>query len=97
MQEIEDPELATKRTRALYQAKGYSTDLELIFSMLGERATTEITQTDNSQGFDKLKQDANDGGKIAGDAKKALEKKTGKKVSTNENYLDAPEKKKRLK
>ena len=97
VQEIEDPELATKRTRALYQAKGYSTDLELIFSMLGERATTEITQTDNSQGFDKLKQDANDGGKIAGDAKKALEKKTGKKVSTNENYLDAPEKKKRLK
>ena len=51
----------------------------------------------NLQGFDKLKQDANDGGKIAGDAKKALEKKTGKKVSTNENYLDAPEKKKRLK
>lgn len=97
VQEIEDPELATKRTRALYQAKGYSADLELIFSMLGERATTEITQTDNSQGFDKLKQDANDGGKIAGDAKKALEKKTGKKVSTNENYLDAPEKNKRLK
>lgn len=162
VQEIEDPELATKRTRALYQAKGYSadwiekrmrgiamreeltdewknrgakeqieysiltaeiskatfgmtpgeykelkklkrenlrdhmTDLELIFSMLGERATTEITQTDNSQGFNKLKQDAKDGGKIAGDAKKALEKKTGKNVSTNENYLDAPESKKRI-
>ncbi len=72
------------------------TDLELIFSMLGERAT-EITRTDDSQGFNKLKQDAKDGGKIAGDAKKALEKKTGKKVSTDENYLDAPEKKKRLK
>ncbi len=163
VQEIEDPELATKRTRALYQAKGYSTDwiekrirgiaireeltdewkqrgakdqieyailtaeiskatfgmtpseykelkqlkrenlrdhmtdLELIFSMLGERATTEITQTDNSQGFSKLEKDAKDGGKIAGDAKKALEKKTGKKVSTNKNYLDVPEKKKRLK
>ena len=51
----------------------------------------------NLQGFDKLKQDANDGGKIAGDAKKALEKKTGKNVSTNENYLDAPEKRKRFK
>jgi len=72
------------------------TDLELIFSMLGERATTEITQTDNSQGFDKLKQDAKDGGKIAGDAKKALEKKTGKKISTNKNYLNVPEKKKRV-
>ncbi len=65
--------------------------------MVGERATTEITQTDNSQGFNKLKQDAKDGGKIAGDAKKALEKKTGKKISTNKNYLDAPENKKRLK
>ncbi len=65
--------------------------------MVGERATTEITQTDNSQGFNKLKQDAKDGGKIAGDAKKELEKKTGKKISTNKNYLDAPENKKRLK
>jgi DNA-damage-inducible protein D len=77
--------------------RDHMTDLELIFSMLGERATTEITQTDNSQGFDKLKRDAKDGGKIAGDAKKALEKKTGKKVSTNKNYLDVPEKEKRLK
>ncbi len=74
--------------------RDHMTDLELIFSMLGERATTEITQTGNSQGFDKLKLDAKDGGKIAGDAKKALEKKTRKKVSTNENYLDASEKKK---
>ncbi|MBI9038697.1 MAG: hypothetical protein JEY97_11235 [Bacteroidales bacterium] len=64
---------------------------------LGERATTEITQTNDSQGFGKLKQDAKEGGKIAGDAKNALEQKTEKKVSTNENYLDAPESKKRLK
>ncbi|RLD37441.1 MAG: phage antirepressor protein, partial [Bacteroidetes bacterium] len=77
--------------------RDHMTDLELIFSMLGERATTEITQTENSKGLNKLKQDAKDGGTIAGDAKKALEKKTGKKVSTNENYLDAPENKKRLK
>ncbi len=76
--------------------KDHMNDLELIFSMLGERATTEITQTNDSQGFDKLKEDAKDGGKIAGDAKKALEKKTGKKVSTNENYLDAHENKKRI-
>ena len=154
IQEIEDPELATKRTRALYKAKGYSedwiekrtrgitireeltdewkkrgaetdveyailtaeiskatfgmtpseynemkklkkenlrdhmTDLELIFSMLGERATTEITKTNDTKGFVDLKQDANAGGKIAGNAKKALEKKTGKKVSTAENYLN---------
>ena len=73
------------------------TDLELIFSMLGERATTEITQTDNSQGLNKLKQDAKDEEKITGDAKKALEKKTGKKISTNENYLNTPQNEKRLK
>ncbi len=76
--------------------RDHMTDLELIFSMLGERATTEITQTDNSQGFNKLKKDAKDGGKIAGDAKRALEKKTGNKISTNENYLDITEKKKKL-
>jgi hypothetical protein len=153
VQEIEDPELATKRTRALYKAKGYSedwiekrmrgivireeltdewknrgvkeakdysilsaeiskatfgmtpveykkykdlkrenlrdhmTDLELIFSMLGERATTEITQVKDSQGFVPLKEDAKAGGKIAGDARKALELKTGKKVSRKINYL----------
>ncbi len=163
VQEIEDPELATKRTRALYKAKGYSddwiekrmrgiavreeltgewekrgangqkdysiltaeisnatfgmnpaeykkfknlkkenlrdhmTDLELIFSMLGERATTEITQTKDSKGFQNLKQDANTGGKIAGDARKALEQKTGKKVSRPDNFLLEPESRKRLK
>lgn len=64
------------------------TDLELIFSMLGERATTEITQTQDTKGFNNLKQDAKDGGKIAGDAKNALEKKTGKKVTTKNNYIE---------
>ena len=77
--------------------RDHMTDLELIFSMLGERATTEITRVDNTHGFDCLKNDATEGGKIAGDAKRALEKKTGKSASTNENYLDAPEKKKKLK
>lgn len=153
VQEIEDPELATKRTRALYKAKGYSddwiekrlrgiaireeltdewkdrgaestqdyailtaeiskatfgmtpseyqtykglkrenlrdhmTDLELIFSMLGERATTEITRTEESRGMPKLKEDAKEGGEIAGDARKRLEKRLGKKIVSKENYL----------
>lgn len=77
--------------------RDHMTDLELIFSMLGERATTEITQVNNTNGFDGLKNDAIDGGKIAGDAKLALEKKTGKSVSTSENYLAEPETKKKLK
>lgn len=163
VKEIEDPELGTKRTRALYKAKGYSegwiekrmrgiaireeltdewqkrgakeerdysiltaeiskatfgmtpseyqefkgldrqnlrdhmNDLELIFNMLGERATTEITRTEDSQGMPKLKSDANEGGQIAGDAKRKLEKRLGRPVVSNKNYLKRPENKKLLK
>jgi hypothetical protein len=162
VQEIEDPELATKRTRALYKAKGYSddwiekrmrgiaireeltdewdkrgvkeqkeyailtaeiskatfgltpseykklknlkrenlrdhmNDLELIFSMLGEAATTEIARNKDAQGFDQNKKAAKEGGDIAGGARKQLEKKSGKKVVTGENYLDKPQDKKLL-
>jgi DNA-damage-inducible protein D len=153
VQEIEDPELATKRTRALYQAKGYSddwiekrmrsiairdeltgewqkrgvkaqreyailtaeiskaafgltpseyaefknlkrenlrdhmTDLELIFSMLGEAATTEIARNRGAQGFPQNQKAAHAGGKVAGNARRDLEKKSGRKVVTSENYL----------
>lgn len=163
VQEIEDPELATKRTRALYKAKGYSdnwiekrmrgiavreeltdewkkrdvkqeaeyailtaeiskatfgltpsqykrlkkikrenlrdhmTDLELIFSMLGEAATTEITTTKDAQGFVESKDAAKQGGGVAGKARKDLESKTGKKVVSKQNYLQQPENKKLLK
>jgi len=153
IQEIEDPELAAKRIRAIYQAKGYSadwiekrmrsiairdeltgewkkrgvreqreyailtaeiskatfgltpteyaefkrlkrenlrdhmSDLELIFSMLGEAATTEIARNRDTQGFPQNKQAARSGGKVAGNARRELEKKSGRKVVTNENYL----------
>ena len=163
VQEIEDPELATKRTRALYKAKGHSDawierrmrgieiretltdewrnrkikeekeyailtaeiskaafdmtpseykkfkrlkrenlrdhmdDLELIFSMLGEAATTEITKTKDAQGFDENRRTARSGGSVAGKARKDLEGKTGKRISTKENYLQTPESQKRLK
>ncbi len=153
IQEIEDPELATKRTRVIYQAKGYSNswiekrmrgieiretlttewknrsvgsereyailtaeiskatfgmtpseykkfknlkkenlrdhmnDLELIFSMLGEASTTEITKNKDAQGFKPNKQAAQEGGTVAGNARKELESKSGHKVSTKRNYL----------
>lgn len=162
VQEIENPELATKRTRALYKAKGYSddwiekrmrgiaireeltdewkkrevkekreyeiltaeiakaafgitpgthkklkglkrenlrdhmTDLELIFSMLGEAATTEITRVDDAKGFHESKHSARKGGEVAGKARDDLEKKTGKRVVSRENYLTEPESRKRL-
>jgi len=158
LDEIENPELATQRTRELYKAKGYPddwiekrmrsiaireelteewknrgvrekieyailtaeiskatfgltpseykkvkglksqnlrdhiTDLELIFSMLGEASTTAIVKTKNPEGFVQNKVVARQGGKIAGDARKALELKTGEKVVSDENYL--PEKRK---
>ena len=153
IQEIEDPELATKRTRALYKAKGYPgdwiekrirgiaireeltdewqkrgaklqkdyeilkaeiskatfgvtpsqykrlkglrrqnlrdhmDDFELIFTMLGERATTEIHRTENSKGIPKLKSDAKAGGDIAGGARKKLEKRLGRSIVSKTNYL----------
>ncbi|MDT8405549.1 Bro-N domain-containing protein, partial [Sulfuriflexus sp.] len=162
VQEIEDPELGTARTRELYRAKGYSeawiekrmrgiavraeltgewqnrevgdnreyailtaeisratfgltpaeyknlkqldrenlrdhmTDLELIFSMLGEAATTEITRTKDAQGFDENRTAAIKGGRIAGEARQKLEVESGRKVVTDDNYLDAPEKQKCL-
>lgn len=157
VQEIENPELATKRTRALYKAKGYSddwiekrmrgiqvreqltnewknrevggdreyailtaeiskatfgmtpsqykkfknlqrenlrdhmSDLELIFSMLGEASTTEIAKNKNAQGFIQNKTVARHGGSVAGNARKELERKSGKKVSTQQNYLTKPQ------
>ncbi len=153
IQEIEDPELATKRTRMLYKLKGYSEDwiekrmrgivireeltdewqkrgaqekkdyeiltaeiskatfgiipsdykklkglkrqnlrdhmddFELIFNMLGERSTTEIHRNEDSQGVGKLKEDAKAGGSIAGNARKALEKKLNRSIVSKKNYL----------
>jgi hypothetical protein len=163
LEEIENPELATQRTRELYKAKGYSddwiekrmrsiaireelteewenrgvreqleyailtaeiskatfgltpseykkikglkwqnlrdhmTDLELIFSMLGEASTTAIVKTKKPKGFVQNKVVAKQGGTIAGDARKALELKTGEKLVSEDNYLPEPKKNKKLK
>jgi hypothetical protein len=159
MQEIENPELATKRTRLLYKLKGYPDDwiekrmrgiaireelteewknrgakeqrdyeiltaeiskatfgitpddykklkglkrenlrdhmddFELIFTMLGEKSTTEIHKTENSRGVPKLKEDAKFGGEIAGGARKKLEKKLKKTIVSEKNFKDLNEKK----
>lgn len=157
IQEIENPELATKRTRMLYKLKGYSEDwiekrmrgiaireeltdewknrgakdqrdyeiltaeiskatfgvtpseykkvkglrrenlrdhmddFELIFNMLGERSTTEIHRQEKSVGVVKLKKDAHRGGRVAGNARKELEKELGRSVVTKKNFLQKPE------
>ena len=76
--------------------RDHMTDLELIFSMLGEASTTEITRETDAKGFEKNRNAARKGGKIAGDARMALEKETGKKVISKQNYLPG-EKKKQIK
>ncbi len=75
--------------------RDHMTDLELIFTMLGEASTTEIARKNDTKGFEENKTAAKKGGKIAGDAREALEKETGKKVVSKENYLQLGEKKKR--
>ena len=62
-------------------------NLELIFSMLGEAATTKITRTRDAQGFPQSKHAARTGGTVAGNARRELEKKSGRKVVTSESYL----------
>jgi hypothetical protein len=71
-------------------------DLELIFSMLGEASTTEIVKTKNTEGFDENKEAAKQGGDVAGNARRELEKKTGRKVVSKENYLPESKKNKEL-
>ncbi|MFM2243255.1 MAG: hypothetical protein RLZ97_2110 [Verrucomicrobiota bacterium] len=164
LEEIENPELATKRMRAIYEQKGYSeewiekrlrgiavrdeltdewkkrgvkqgrefailtseiskatfgmtpseykdykalsnpkdnlrdhmTDLELIFTMLGEASTTEIAKTRDAMGFPENKKAAKDGGSVAGKARIDLEKQSGKPISTRENFKVLPEASKRI-
>ncbi len=72
--------------------RDHMTDLELIFTMLGEAATTEIARNKDAQGLLKNKQAAKAGGTVAGDARRQLEAKSGRKVITRDNYLiDKPE------
>lgn len=75
--------------------RDHMTDLELIFTMLGEASTTEIAKNKNVQGFVANKKAAIAGGKVAGKARKDLERKSGKKVVSNENFKQIPEKEKR--
>jgi len=67
--------------------RDHMNDLELIFTMLGERSTTEIHRVEDSKGLPKLKGDAKTGGDIAGGARKKLEKRLGRSLVSKKNYL----------
>lgn len=77
--------------------RDHMTDLELIFTMLGEASTTEITKNKNSQGFKENLKSAKEGGTIAKNARKELEKKSGRKVISEKNHLNLEKKQKKLK
>lgn len=76
--------------------RDHMNDLELIFSMLGERVTTEITRNKDSKGFDECKEAAKEDGAVAGNARKDAEQRIGKPISTKENFNKLSEKKKEL-
>lgn len=71
--------------------RDHMTDLELLFTALGEASTTEIAKTHDAYGMAENTQAARAGGKIAGDARKALEEKTGRKVVSASNYKEITE------
>lgn len=75
----------TKKNQNL---RDHMTDLELIFTMLGERVTTEISQQEKPESFDENKNVARRGGNVAGIARKETEKELGHSVISKENHLN---------
>ncbi len=68
--------------------RDHMNDLELIFTMLGERVTTEISQKEKPDTFNGNKEVAKRGGKVAGNARKETEKELKRSIVSNENFLD---------
>lgn len=73
------------------------TDLELIFTMLGERVTTEISQQEKPETLTKSKSVAKRGGGVAGTARKQTEKELGRSVISKQNYLKSGQGQKQIK
>ena len=67
--------------------RDHMNDLELIFTMLGERVSTEITRKDDAKRFDECEDAAKRGGRVAGNARKETEKEIGRPIASKENYL----------
>ena len=84
-------------TKTTENLRDHMTDLELIFTMLGEASTTEIAKNRNAKGFVENHKAAKAGGNVAGNARKELEQKSGKKIVSKENFkqlTESPKKKK---
>lgn len=81
-------------TKSSENLRDHMTDLELIFTMLGEASTTEIAKNKNAQGFEENHKAAKAGGSVAGNARKELEKKSGAKIVSKQNFIHLSEEKK---
>jgi len=68
-------------------------DWELILTMVGEKATTDITIENDSQGFDECNESAKEGGEVANETRKSIEKRIGRTVMSKNNNLDMKKKK----
>ena len=73
------------------------TDLELIFTMLGERVTTEISENERPSGMPANKKVAKRGGGVAGKARKETERELGRSVISENNFLNLSKNPKRVK
>ncbi len=76
--------------------RDHMTDWELILTMVGEKATTDITIAKDSKGMPELKESAQKGGTIASNTRKEIEQQTGKTIVTKDNYLDIAKKRKQI-
>jgi len=95
-------DLTVKEHKALKGLKtqnlrDHMSEAELIFTALAELSTRQIAEVEKAEGFEENKLPAKKGGKIARDARKALEQKTGKSVITGDNFLPSNEAKKTIK
>ncbi len=79
-----------------HNLRDHMSDAELIFTALAELSAREIAEVEKAEGYVPNESAAHEGGKISGGARKALEKKTGKKVVNNGNYLEPRIEKKKL-
>lgn len=77
--------------------RDHMSEAELIFTALAELSTRQIAETEQAKGVNQNATAGKKGGKIAKDARLALEQKTGKKVVTGENFLPPAKQKKQLK
>src|SRR3989339_1795155 len=76
--------------------RDHMNDLELIFTMLSERMTTELSQEEKPKTFDKSKDVAKRGGQVAGNARIEAEKELGRPVISTDNFISLEKKKKKL-